>query len=38
MEVPAYVKANLAYWLEVEAYDPDRAGPAISEISRRWDI
>lgn len=35
-EVPEYVKANLDYWLTVEATNPERAGPIIVAMSKRW--
>ena len=35
-EIPDYVKRNLDYWLTVEATDPDRAGPIIAAMSKRW--
>ena len=35
-EVPKYVKANLDYWLTVEATNPERAGPIIAAMSKRW--
>jgi hypothetical protein len=37
-DIPEYVKANLDYWLDVEATNPERAGPVIDDICRRWGI
>ena len=36
--LPAYVKANLEYYLSHEAEDPARCGPVIDDICRRWNI
>jgi len=38
MEVPQYVKDNLEFYLELEKTVPDRAGPVIADICRRWDL
>lgn len=38
MEIPEYVKANLAYALDHETEDYERFGQVISDISARWGI
>ena len=36
--LPGYVKANLEYYLSHEAENPERFGPAIDDLCRRWGI